>query len=95
MKKILLVVPSLGIGGQEKIAINTAIALKGEYDVKIVIFQKKEAEYDYPCEVVNLNVPSQKGTFRKIINQIVRIFKMAVLRKKEKTQKALFRFLQY
>ena len=44
MKKILILVPNLGIGGQEKIAINTAKCLKSSYDVKIVIFEKRPIE---------------------------------------------------
>ena len=81
MKRVLLLVPSLGIGGQEKIAINTANCLKKKYDVSFVIFQKKDIEYEYPCEVINLSIPTQKGKIAKIRNQIKRIIKVARLRK--------------
>ena len=84
MKKILLVVPSLGIGGQEKIAINTAHCLKDDYDVKLVVFNREDVEFDTTYEIVNLNAPPKKGTFAKFINQIRRIFKLASLRRKEK-----------
>ena len=80
MKNILLVVPSLGIGGQERIAINTALCLKDKYNVKLVVFQKADVEYDYPCEVINLDVPAKNGFFSKLINQVKRIFKLAKIR---------------
>lgn len=84
MKTILLLVPSLGIGGQEKIAINTVQCLKDEYYVKLVVFQKKEVEYEAPCEVINLHIPTKGGVIAKILNQVKRIFKVIKLRKKLK-----------
>lgn len=82
MKKILLLVPSLGIGGQEKIAINTANCLKAKYDVRLVVFQERDIEYEHPCEVINLNIPATKEKFSKIFNQLRRIIKFAQLRNK-------------
>ena len=80
MKKVLLLVPSLGIGGQEKIAINTVKCLKAKYDVRLAVFQKRDIEYEYPCEVVDLDIPTQKGKIAKIRNQIKRMIKVARLR---------------
>ena len=84
MKNILILVPGLGIGGQEKIAINTSMCLKHKYNVKIVIFWKSTVEYDYPCEVINLDLPAKDGIFGKTVNQIRRIFKMAYIRRQTK-----------
>lgn len=84
-KKVLLVVPSLNIGGQERIAVNTAIGLQEHFDVKIAIFQKQNTDqYEAPCSVINLNVPTKKGTFGKLTNQLLRGIKLCLLRNKEK-----------
>lgn len=84
MKTVLLLVPSLAIGGQERIAINTALCLKDKYNVKLVVFQKADVEYDYPCEVINLDVPAKNGFFSKLVNQCKRISKLAKLRNEYK-----------
>lgn len=84
MKTILLIVPALGIGGQERIAVNTASCLKDGYDVKIIVFEKKTMEYEYPCEVFNINQSPKRGFFAKIINQFMRILKVASFRNKTK-----------
>ncbi len=82
MKKILLLVPSLCIGGQEKIAINTYNCLKDQYDVSFAIFQRKDIEYEHPCEMINLDIPANDGIIRKIWNQFRRIIRVARLRRK-------------
>lgn len=84
MKKILIVVPSLGIGGQERIAINMADCLKSDYDVKLVIFQSKEKEYFADTDVINLNVPVRSGIFKKIFTQLKRAKKLKKIIKNEK-----------
>ncbi|MBE6596318.1 MAG: glycosyltransferase [Ruminococcaceae bacterium] len=84
MKTVLLLVPSLGIGGQEKIAINTVRCLEEKYNVKMIIFQKKKVEYEYPCEVINLEIPTRNGVFKKILNQCRRISGIIKIRKKNR-----------
>ena len=85
MKNVILLVPALGIGGQERIAINTGLSLKDCYNVKFVVYEKKEVEYAPPCTVINIDLPAKNGgLIAKIFNQIKRILKVAKIRKKEK-----------
>ncbi len=83
-KKVFLVVPSLAIGGQEKVAVDTAISLKEEYDVQIIAFHRHEHEYEKPCDVRYFDVGVSDKSIGKIINQIIRAFKLARLRRKLK-----------
>lgn len=82
MKRILVLVPSICIGGQERIAINTVNCLKTQYDVKFVVFQRSKIEYEYSDEIININIPAQDGKVKKIWNQLKRIVKVAKLRNK-------------
>lgn len=84
MKKVLIVVPSLGIGGREKIALNMRECLGAVYDVDIVIFQNRDNEYSAGCGVINLNVPSSKSKIAKITGQIKRSARLKRIIKKEK-----------
>ena len=84
MKKIMIVVPSIGIGGQEKIAVDTAELLKNDFDVRLVLFVKRNVEYDTSCEKTYLNVDASKSKLGKFIGQIRRIIKLARLRRQEK-----------
>lgn len=83
-KKLLIVVPSLGIGGQERVAVNMVNCLKADYDVKLVVFQTKEQEYAAPCEVVNLRVPTAKGKLGKIFGQLRRAVRLKRIIRAEK-----------
>ena len=80
-KLALIIVPSLGGGGQERMAINTYNALKDWYDVKIVIFDSKTNEYKQDTDVLNINVPSGKGILMRVINQIKRSHTLLKLKK--------------
>ncbi|MBR4962193.1 MAG: glycosyltransferase [Clostridia bacterium] len=83
-KKILLVVPSLSIGGQEKAVVDTAKLLGDEFDVKIVLFHKHDIEYPTDCSKLYLNVNASQRRIGKITGQIRRIFKLIAIRIKEK-----------
>lgn len=79
-KRVIIAVPSLGIGGQERIAINTASCLRDDYEVKIVVFQKKEEEYSASVPVINLDCPAKKNLFGKVISQLLRACKLRKIR---------------
>lgn len=84
-KRILLVVPSLEIGGQERVAVNTAEGLKNEYDVEIVIFQRRDVDgYNVDCNVINLDIPTKNRKLSKIINQIKRSIRLSRIRNAKK-----------
>lgn len=76
MKNILILVPSLGIGGREKIAINTYNILKEKYNVFFVVFQRQKTEYEFNDEIFSLNVPAAAGKTKKIFQQIKRAKKL-------------------
>lgn len=84
MKKCFILVPSLGIGGQEKIALNTYLCLKHNYDVKVIVFQSRDREYESDFEVVNINCPATEQKLSKVLMQIKRAIIVAKLRKTEK-----------
>ncbi len=73
MKNILLLLANLGLGGQERIGINTAQILKDDYNVSIAIFDDKDTVYHAECEIINLNIPAKKGKILKAINVIRRV----------------------
>ena len=84
MSKILLVVPSLSIGGQERIAIETAKVLATDNEVGLAIFHKHTVEYETTCEVFNLNVGIRKTIVGKFFAQMVRARRLKRLRKEWK-----------
>ncbi len=82
MKKILLIVPNLGIGGQEKIAVETARLLDTEYEVDIVVFERLEKEYRTKANIININLGTQNILFKKIITVLKRNTEIKKLKKK-------------
>ena len=75
-KNILLLVPSLGIGGQERIAVNTASCLTTSYNVYILTFQRLGKEYDTTCQRFNLNLPATSNSVFRIFQQFRRALKI-------------------
>lgn len=76
MKNLLILVPSIGRGGQEKVAINTYYALKGKCNVFFAVFQRVEEEYEFRDKLYNLNLPAKSGKINKIFQQINRVRKL-------------------
>ena len=76
MKNILILVPSIGIGGREKIAINTYSCLKDKYNVSFVIFQRAEEEYKTDFDIINFDLPTLKNKFSKVLQQLKRTAKL-------------------
>ena len=72
IKNIVVLVPSLTIGGREKIALNTLKCLKDSYNVFLVVFERKDVEYDAPCEVNCLNAPATDNKIKKVFNVVKR-----------------------
>jgi len=84
-KRVLLIVPSLEIGGQERIAVNTAEGLRKFYDVEMAVFQERNVDcYAAPCSVINLNIPAKRPAIRKVLNQLKRSLKLFLLRNRKK-----------
>lgn len=69
MKKLLLIVPALHQGGLEKVCVMTARLLQPYFKVTIVIFDSKDIAYDIEgLSVIDLKLPSKRGTLAKITN---------------------------
>lgn len=80
---VLLVVPSIGGGGRERIAVNTATALMDFYDIKLVTFLRKGQEYECKCDVIHLNAFSKgKSKILKLLVQFKRALEIAILQRK-------------
>lgn len=81
-KTVLVISPSLGIGGRERIAINTVRCLEGlGYRAVLVLLQRRDVEYPFSGERIDLDVPARRGFFGKIVAQIQRSRKVFRLRK--------------
>lgn len=82
-KKLHLLVPTLQLGGQERVAVNTADIMRDIYDVTMVIFDSKNAVFSPSCKVINLDCPALPGFFNKVRNVIRRVVKLSKLYKAE------------
>jgi len=71
-KKILLLIPTLQAGGQERVAVNTAEILLLDYDVTMIVFNSRDAAYAPMCPVIDLNIPAQPGKLKKVWNVLHR-----------------------
>jgi glycosyltransferase involved in cell wall biosynthesis len=85
-KKLLIIVPSLGIGGQEKIAVDTALRLKDIFDVRMITFNALNGSkvYEPPCQIECLDIPASGNNFNKLLSQIKRASKLRRIRKEFK-----------
>lgn len=82
--KVLVVVPSIAPGGQEKIAINTVKGLQNKCDIQLVVFARCMNEYPIDLDVISLDAKSTKTYIQKIIMQIIRIVRLAKVRNSKK-----------
>lgn len=72
-KNLLIIVPNLGIGGQERVAVNTAAILQDQYNVTMVVFNLEANNYQTCCRLINLDVPPANGGINKIGNLVQRV----------------------
>ena len=68
LKKVIILVPTLQTGGQERVAVNTAKVLKDRYDVTVVVFNQEDAVFHPDCQIISLNMPATDGTIHKVFN---------------------------
>lgn len=79
---VLVISPSIGIGGREKIAINTVRSFESlGYRTVLVFFQRRDTEYPFHGESINLDVPASNNTLGRIIAQIRRTARLLRLRR--------------
>ena len=62
-KNLMLIVPSLAAGGQERVAINTADVLSDDYNITLVVFTMFKAVYKPICNVIDINISSSNNYF--------------------------------
>lgn len=83
-KKLIIIVPNLQLGGQERVAVNTADIMKEYYDVTIVTFNNEAPVYESACPIIDFGIQVYSGKVGKIKNVIKRAWMLRKLRKKEK-----------
>lgn len=84
MKKLLIVVPNLCLGGQQRVAVNMARIMGKDYDVSIVVFDSRDAVYSADCEVIDLKIPAAPGTLKKAKNALMRAAALRKIRRERK-----------
>lgn len=83
MKKIVFIIPHLAGGGAERVAATLSRYFPETVETVFTLFENK-IEYDYRGRVILLNLKSEEGTIRKIINIFKRYFKLKKIIKAEK-----------
>lgn len=74
---MLIIVPSLHQGGQERVAVRTARILENDFNISILIFDGSDIGYDTTgLNIININVPSKPGRAQKMINILKRAYKI-------------------
>lgn len=86
MKNILLIVQKLNGGGAERAIANLSKDLSKKFNVFLAVFDGSNIAYPYSGELIDLQLPPQKGKVNKVKNIIKRI-KMI---KKIKREKEIF-----
>ena len=81
MKKIMLIVPNLRLGGQERIAVNTAEIMSDKYEVTLITFDNSEPVYEWNGKIIDIKVPAKAGKISKVINVLKRVSKVKKLKK--------------
>lgn len=71
-KNIALIIYSLGMGGAEKVLADLSIEFAKQHNVTLIIFDGSRTHRNFQGELVNLNLPSVKGTLAKLINLVKR-----------------------
>ena len=84
MKKLLIVVPSLRLGGQERVAVTAASIMSDTYEVSMAVFTKDGAVFSPDCDLYDLQVPATASKIGKAINVFKRVVKLRKLKRELK-----------
>lgn len=76
MRKVAIIVNSLGFGGNERSAVNIAKSIANYFNVIIITQEDKGNPYSYEGEVICLNTPSSNSLIKKIFYNVIRLFKV-------------------
>lgn len=84
-KNLLLIVPTLRQGGYERVAVITSRLMQQWFNVTLLIFDDREANYDTTgIDVININMPSVPSKAGKVANLLRRAAKIRSIKKKRK-----------
>lgn len=84
-KRLLLIAPSLKQGGFQRVCARTALLLKDNFEVSVLIFDGTEIAYtlgDIP--VYNIDIKAQPGIANKIVNVFKRVQEVKKLKREKK-----------
>lgn len=81
MKNILVIITKLSNGGAEKAITLLASNLSKKYNVKIVAFDNSKQDYSTDVEIIDLKTRITNNKIKKIINFIIRIYKVRRIKK--------------
>lgn len=82
-KNVLLIVPTLQLGGQERVAVNTAEIMSDLYNITFVVFDGRNAVYTPPCQVIDLAIPATPRKMTKITNVLLRAHALRMIKRKK------------
>ena len=82
-KHILIISPTLCMGGQERVAANTADIMRQDFEVSCLIFDGSNMFYYPTCEIINVNVPATKNIILKILHVLKRGFIVKRIKKRK------------
>jgi hypothetical protein len=81
--KILVVIPSLGRGGAERVASLLTHEWAKHHKVQIALFNARRQAYPAGGEVVDLDAAARASICAKFSNPLVRIFRLFLLFRRE------------
>lgn len=84
MKNLLIIVPGLGGGGQERMAVYTADILKDCYNIYFAVLEIRSQAYGAPCEIINIDLPAVNSKLGKLFNAFRRAKKIKKIKKDKK-----------
>lgn len=83
MKRVGILVNSIGFGGNERSAVNIAKAISKYFSVSVITQEDCGNHYDYNGHVLNLNTPCAKTQIGKALNSMRRIVRLKRIIEKE------------
>jgi len=77
----MLIVPNLRLGGQERVAVNTAEMLSNRYKVTMLTFDNSEPAYEWSGNLIDIKIPAKPNIILKVINVLKRAWKVKKIKK--------------
>ena len=84
MKKVMIILPTLALGGQQRVAIHTSQVLSDEYEVFFTVFDTSNAVFQPTCPVIDLKMPATSGLVQKVFQVSRRCRRISKLIKKNR-----------